>query len=219
MGTSGVQGIFGFLSWSAWLFRTGVGILCPIYVVFMLGVSVPVSVLFLIKKLLLVLLNTGNLASNTTSITGHFRVPSVIVKLAVITFNASTPRLAIDVSSTLGNDTSVTVNGIIKDGAFGALVVINYATLFTPVTVAHGALGHRVPLYVLSSFTLLVYTGSILLSDDKRGVLDVASNLLLLYFFAVFLDCAFTVTGESKDVGRPRGRRLRRRSRVELLPT
>lgn len=177
-------------------------------IVFMTGVEARVSVLLLVKKLLLVLVNTGNLASKTTSITGQFHVPSVIVKLAVITFNASTPRLAIDMSSTLGKDTSVTVKGMIKDGVFGALVVINYATLFTPVIVARGALGGRVPLYVLSSVMLLVYTGSILLSRTTRGILDVASKLLLLYFFTVFLKCAFTVTSGNGD--RKTSRRVHR---------
>lgn len=161
--------------------------------------------LLLVKKLLLVLVNTGYLASNTTSMTGQFHVPSVMVNLAVMTFKASTPRLAIDMSSTLGNDTSVTMNGMIKDGVFGALVVIKYATLFTPVMVAQGALQGRVPLYVLSSVILLVYTGSIFLGGTSDGVLDVSSKLVLLYFFAVFLNCAFTVTSPAGGA-RPRRR-------------
>lgn len=187
-------------------------------VVFTAGERGGVGVLFLVKKLVLVLLKTGKLASKTTSITGHLHVPSVIVKLAVITFNASTPRLAIDISSTLGNDTSVTVNGIMKDGVFGALVVMNYATLFTPVIVAQGALGGRVPLYVLSSIILLIYTGSIFLSGTPRGVLGEMSKLLLLYFFTVFVKCAFTVTSGPSAKKRRRRPMPRRRGRVGLLP-
>lgn len=162
--------------------------------------------LLLVNNLTLVLTNTGNLASNSTTITGHFHVSSLMVKLAVMTFNASTPRLIVDILSTLGNDTRVTVNGIINDGVFGTLVVVNYATLMLPVGMNRKAVDGRVPLIVLSSLMLFIYTGSVVLSERTIGIVDHSSKFILLTFFLVFVHCAFTVThGKTSRTKRRRG--------------
>ncbi len=175
--------------------------------------SVLMAAILVVINVTLILINTSGLASKTAKLTHQFSISRVIVKLAIITFKASLPRFMADFVSTLGNDDSVSVNGIIKDGVFGILTVINYSTLIAPVIVDGSAVQGSVPFTVLTALILVVVTVSGIIGKKKRGLLSHSSKLMVLNCFNIFVFCAFFVTRG----GRRRGK-MRARVNIRVVP-
>ncbi len=89
----------------------------------------------MVVKLITLIFNNGLFISSTARVTFNLNVDRAIVKLALITTKASLPRLTASVITTHGNDSTVTVKGIIKDGVFGVFFMLNVYTAVRPLAV------------------------------------------------------------------------------------
>lgn len=76
-----------------------------------------------------------------------------MVKLALMTKNASLPRLTASIATTLGGGPKVTVNGIVNDGLFGVFFILKYDTAISPLPVK-GVGGLSLDMLVTSSLLL-----------------------------------------------------------------
>lgn len=73
----------------------------------------------------------------TDGVTQRLNIDRSIVKLALMTKNASLPRLTASVITTLGGGPRVTVNGIVNDGLFGVFFMLKYDTSVAPLQLAN----------------------------------------------------------------------------------
>lgn len=85
----------------------------------------------------------------TARVTHCFNVDREFVKLAVITLKASLPRLIASMATTEEKGAKVTVKGVIKDGVFGVLFIVNAATLVYAIPFRDG--------FVVSAMVTILY--------------------------------------------------------------
>ncbi len=158
--------------------------------------------------------STGTLISNTYNLTGHCGVPSVMVNVAMITFNASVPRFFIGVGTTFGRSDRVTLAGVLNDGVLGVLIVLNISTSVCPLEYGLDAIGIRVPLTVVTTLIIFVVNdGCLKLVGCNSNCVNIAhfSNIVLLIVFTKFVFCAV-----HRTEGRGGSSRIRDCGRVGL---
>lgn len=69
----------------------------------------------------------------TNGVTHDLKIDRSIVKLALMTKNASLPRLTASIITTLGGGPRVTVKGTVNDGLFGVFFMLKYDTSVAPL--------------------------------------------------------------------------------------
>lgn len=169
------------------------------------GTPFVIILLYLVINFIFLMGKTSLFIRNDSDITGHFGIPSLVVKLAVITVKASLPRATIDITTSVTRGGALTIDGIANSGVFGLVMMVNIYTLVAPMIISKTSLGESFPFSV-------VYTVLLLIVKAVNVALNEISKVVLLNYFT---KCVFCLV--ERALGRGERSSSRRISRVPLV--
>lgn len=165
--------------------------------------DIPFTIMLLVVKFIFLMGNTSTFIRKYDDVTEQCRIPSLVVKVAVITVKADLPRATIDIATTIAKGGTLTIDGTMKSGVFGLVIMIKTYALFASITIRVGALGVSFPVSVL-------YTVLLLVLNTTKVSLKRVSKIMFVVLFLSFVLCVVHSTRTSHRGGiRPKIRRRR----------
>lgn len=135
------------------------------------------GLIFLISGAEILVRGASNLAS-------ALRISPLIIGLTVVSFGTSSPELAVSITSALNGQESLTFGTIIGSNIFNVLFILGISALIIPLTVSKQLIRFDVPLMIVLSITVLIFSlnGVISLTEGCLLVLGLLIYILLLFY-------------------------------------
>ncbi|WP_433989838.1 Inner membrane protein YrbG (plasmid) [Pseudoseohaeicola sp. NH-UV-7] len=121
--------------------------------------SVPVSSMWVVAGLALVMLGARFLVDGSVSIARGLGVSEAFIGLTIVAVGTSLPELATSVIAAIRRQSEIAIGNVIGSNIFNVLGILGVTALITPVPVAHRFLVFDLPVMVALS---LVLTGLLL---------------------------------------------------------
>ena len=189
-------------------------ILYPVCIIFVLKIDILMDILFLVGGLLLILLGANGLTDGAASVAKRFHIPSIVIGLTIVAFGTSAPELTVSISSALKGSADIAIGNVVGSNTFNTLMIVGCTALFAPIAITRNTLKREIPLYILSSFVLLICANDVFLDGGGENILSITDGLLLLCFFAIFLSYTFAIAKRDGSMKEP----LQEEDEIRLLP-
>lgn len=157
------------------------------------------NILMLVGGLLLILIGANGLTDGAASVAKRFNIPPIVIGLTVVAFGTSAPELTVSISSALKGSADLAIGNVVGSNIFNTLMIVGCTALFAPIVITRNTLRKEIPLCILSSIVLLVCANDIFLDKGTENILSVTDGLILLCFFAIFLNYTFAIAFSSKE--------------------
>lgn len=109
-------------------------------------------------------------------------VSSLVVGLTVVAFGTSAPELAVSVKAAWLGQAGMAIGNVVGSNIFNVLFILGASALITPLLVAQQLVRRDVPLMILASVLVLVFS-----LDGEIGRIEGISLLLALVGYTVWL--------------------------------
>jgi cation:H+ antiporter len=157
------------------------------------------AILFLLVGLALILLGANCLTDGASAVARRFNISSLVIGLTIVAFGTSTPELVVSVISALKGSDGIAVGNIVGSNIFNALMIVGCTAVIAPIRVTKGTMSHEIPLSILASVVLFIFSYDILFGNGHADLLTRSDGLVLLCFFAIFLSYTFAIAHKHNE--------------------
>ena len=151
--------------------------------------SIGLAIVVFLEGVLLLYKGSDILVDGTTHIAAQLGVSSLIISVVVVAFGTSAPEFAISFGAALQDymgivegGADISVGNIIGSCIANLLLVIGLSAVIRPIKIQKGIIRRELPIIVLVTFILLLFSISGLLDG-----LHVIGGILFLVFFVLFV--------------------------------
>ena len=137
--------------------------------------------LFLIVKAADVFVNAAS------SLALRFKVPKMLVALAIMAFGTCAPEVAISFQSVQSGDGQIAFANVIGSCIVNVLLIIGVASLIRPIKVKHATIKKELPILLLITSVFSILMLDRLFDPFTSNVFSRPDGLVLILFFSVFV--------------------------------
>lgn len=141
--------------------------------------------LLLVVGLAGLLLGGDTLVRGASGLARALGISPLIVGLSVVAFGTSAPELVVNVLAALQGETDLAFGNVVGSNLANLGLVLGVTALIAPVALEGQIVRREIPLLLLGSAMLLVFSTDSLLRGDVSK-LDLADGLGLLLLFSIF---------------------------------
>lgn len=123
------------------------------------------------------------LVRGASALAQFFRMSPLLIGLTVVSFGTSAPELAVSLKAVYSNNDALAVGNVVGSNIFNILFVLGGSALVVPLLVNSQLVRRDVPLMIISSMMLMLFT--------LNGELNRWESLLLFLFLIGYLVLAF----------------------------
>lgn len=156
--------------------------------------------LFLVVGLAGLLFGGDTLVRGASGLARALGISPLIVGLSVVAFGTSAPELVVNVLGALQGETELAFGNVVGSNLANLGLVLGIAALIAPVALKGQIVRREIPLLLLGSAMLLVFSTDSLLRDELSQ-LDLADGLGLLLLFSIFfyITAVDVLRGQEQD--------------------
>lgn len=122
------------------------------------------------------------LIEGTSRTAARLGISALIISLVVVAFGTSAPEFAISVGAAFQSHNDISIGNIVGSCIANLLLVLGLSAVLHPIKLQRGIIKRELPILLLTTGVLLVFTLLNLLDD-----LHVIGGILFLIFFSVFV--------------------------------
>ncbi len=141
------------------------------------------SILWFIAGLLLLIIGAEMLIKGASQIASLFKISPLVIGLTVVAFGTSSPELAVSIESSLTGQENVTFGTIVGSNIFNVLFILGISALILPLFVSKQLLRLDVPLMIVLSVLVLLFSMDGVISRLEGGLL--AAGLVSYTIFLI----------------------------------
>lgn len=138
--------------------------------------------LLFIAGLLLLIIGAEILVKGASRLASAMRISPLVIGLTVVAFGTSSPELAVSIKSILSGQESITLGTIIGSNILNVLFILGISALILPLMVSKQLLRLDVPLMIVLSVVVLLFS--------LNGIISFAEGVILtggLLIYIIFL--------------------------------
>lgn len=151
------------------------------------------DIIFLLLGLALIIAGGNILTDGAVAIAKKFKISPLVIGLTIVAFGSSTPDFVISFISTLTGKSELALGDIVGANIFDLLLVVGIVALISPINVAGDMARKDIPMLFLSSTALFLCAADKLVDHLPANIVDRTDGLLLLVFFAFFMQFTFSM--------------------------
>lgn len=151
------------------------------------------DIIFLLLGLALIIAGGNILTDGAVAIAKKFKISPLVIGLTIVAFGSSTPDFVISFISTLTGKSELALGDIVGANIFDLLLVVGIVALISPINVAGDMARKDIPMLFLSSTALFLCAADKLVDHLPANIIDRTDGLLLLVFFAFFMQFTFSM--------------------------
>ncbi|GAB4148818.1 MAG: calcium/sodium antiporter [Patescibacteria group bacterium] len=160
------------------------------------------------------LLSKGSdwLVDGASSVASKLGISPLVIGLTVVAFGTSMPEMVVSVSSALSGNSSIAVANAIGSNIFNVLGILGVCSLIRPIKTQSSTVWKEIPfslagvvvLFFLSYLSLINSSGlpgltnAIINQTPINGSLGLASGIILLVFFVIYMYYTFGIANTSE---------------------
>ncbi len=137
------------------------------------------TIIFLILGLILLLVSGKYLVESSVAIARHFKIPTIIIGLTIVSFGTSAPELLVSLQAALQGHPEMAIGNVIGSNISNILLVLAVTAFIFPITIQKQFIRKDWPILMFISSLLLLF-----LFDLK---LESYEGLILLGLLLVFI--------------------------------
>lgn len=116
-------------------------------------------VIFLfVVGLIFLVIGAEALVRGASSLAVTFGVSPLVIGLTVVAFGTSSPELAVSVKAALSNQASIALGNVVGSNIFNVLFILGLSALIVPLVVAQQLIRFDVPLMIILSVVVLIFS-------------------------------------------------------------
>lgn len=139
------------------------------------------SIIFLILGLILLLVSGKYLVESSVSIARHFKIPTIIIGLTIVSFGTSAPELLVSLQAALQGHPDMAIGNVVGSNISNILLVLAVTAFIFPITIQKQFIRRDWPILMFISTLLLLFLLDLTLSRIEGIIL-----LLLLVIYIVY---------------------------------
>ncbi|MEX0986826.1 MAG: calcium/sodium antiporter [Bacteroidales bacterium] len=140
-----------------------------------------VTILYLILGLVLLLVSGKYLVESSVVIARHFRIPTSIIGLTIVSFGTSAPELLVSVQAAIQGHPDMAAGNVIGSNISNILLVLALTTIIFPLAVQRSSALRDWPIMIVLSLLLLLF-----LLDNQLSWVEGAVFVVLLFLYILF---------------------------------
>lgn len=141
-----------------------------------------ISILFLIMSLTLVVVSADILVSGASSMARKNGISPFVIGLTILAFGTSAPELAVNIFSSINNESSIAFGNIVGSNIFNILVILGLASIIHPLSTGKGTVWKEIPIALASALMVLVLP----LINKHNNLLRI-EGIIFIVLFGIYL--------------------------------
>ncbi|MEX0662132.1 MAG: calcium/sodium antiporter [Balneolaceae bacterium] len=142
------------------------------------------DILFFIIGLFLLIIGAEWLVKGASKLASSLKISPLIIGLTVVAFGTSAPELAVSIKSSLTGQEAIALGNIVGSNIFNVLFILGIAALILPLTVSKQLLRLDVPLMIVLSIVVFLFSLNGVISKTEGIILVL--GLLVYIFFLIY---------------------------------
>lgn len=139
------------------------------------------SIIFLILGLILLLVSGKYLVESSVIIARHFKIPTIIIGLTIVSFGTSAPELLVSLQAALQGHPDMAIGNVVGSNISNILLVLAVTAFIFPITIQKQFIRRDWPILMLISLLLVFFLIDLELKSYEGVIL-----LLLLVGYIVY---------------------------------
>ncbi len=139
------------------------------------------SIIFLILGLILLLVSGKYLVESSVIIAKHFKIPTIIIGLTIVSFGTSAPELLVSLQAALQGHPDMAIGNVVGSNISNILLVLAVTAFIFPITIQKQFIRRDWPILMFISSLLFVFLLNFKLESYEGIIL-----LLLLIAYIVY---------------------------------
>lgn len=158
----------------------------------------PLTLVLFVLGIGLLIKGADFLVDGSVVVARHFRIPTIVIGLTVVSFGTSLPELVVSIISSLSGNSDLLVGNILGSNIANILLIGGVAALLYKIELGHGTVWREIP-FSLAAVLLLTFLANDALLRNTPSLLSFSDGVILLCFFAVFLYYVYGIVRSSRD--------------------
>lgn len=154
------------------------------------------TITIFIAGLIFLIIGAEALVRGASSLAVVLGISPLIIGLTVVAFGTSSPELAVSIKAALTGQSSIALGNVIGSNIFNVLFIIGISALVMPLVVSQQLLRLDVPLMIVLSLVVLIFS-----LDENISRADglVLVSGLIIYIWFLFYQCRKENIEENKN--------------------
>ncbi len=136
------------------------------------------SIIFLILGLILLLVSGRYLVESSVTIARHFKIPTIIIGLTIVSFGTSAPELLVSLQAALQGHPEMAIGNVVGSNISNILLVLAITAFIFPITIQKQFIRRDWPIMMFISCLLVFFLLDLELKSYEGIIL---LSLLVLY--------------------------------------
>ncbi len=136
------------------------------------------TIIFLIFGLILLLVSGKYLVESSVAVARHFKIPTIIIGLTIVSFGTSAPELLVSLQAALQGHPEMAIGNVIGSNISNILLVLAITAFIFPITIQKQFIRRDWPILMFISSLLVLFLYDLTLKSYEGIIL---LGLLLLY--------------------------------------
>jgi len=136
------------------------------------------TIIFLILGLILLLVSGKYLVESSVAIARHFKIPTIIIGLTIVSFGTSAPELLVSLQAALQGHPEMAIGNVIGSNISNILLVLAVTAFIFPITIQKQFIRKDWPILMFISSLLILFLFDLKLENYEGLIL---LGLLLLF--------------------------------------
>jgi len=156
-------------------------------------------VILLVVGFILLIKGADLLVDGASSIAKKFKISNFIIGLTVVAFGTSMPELVVSVLASIQGSASLAVGNILGSNVSNILLILGVAAFIYPLHIRKNTVRTEIPFSLAAIALLWLLINNLFLGGTTPYILTRVGGLILLLFFAVFLQYTFSLAKNSRN--------------------
>ncbi|HEY1037403.1 MAG TPA: calcium/sodium antiporter [Candidatus Paceibacterota bacterium] len=161
-----------------------------------------ISALLLIAGFALLVKGADSLVDGSVSIAKKHGIPNLVIGLTIVAFGTSAPELVVNLTSAFSGTTDLALGNIIGSNIANVFLILGVCALLYPLKVQRNTVWKEIPLSFIAALMVFVLANDASFagfSVDGIGAIGAGDGIVLLCFFAIFLNYIFVLAKQGSD--------------------